>query len=140
MAHVIVSSELTAELGRLASPVSKQKGAVLFRRGDEVSGIFLVRKGKVRVELDAADNIYRPRILGPNSILGLPATLSGAPYSLTAMVVEQSDLDFVPRQAVIKLLRDKPSLCFQILTLLSEEIAQSRSAMKAADSLGYVAH
>lgn len=139
MAHLIVSFELKTELGRLASPVSRQKGSVLFRRGENVSGVFLIRKGKVSMELDAADGIYPPRTFGPDSILGLPATLSGTPYSLTARTTEPSELDFVPRQAVLNVLRDKPSLCFQVMALLSEEIVETRSSIKAADSLGLVA-
>jgi CRP-like cAMP-binding protein len=140
MAHLIVSFELKTELGRLASPVSRQKGSVLFRRGENVSGVFLIRKGKVSMELDAADGIYPPRTFGPDSILGLPATLSGTPYSLTARTTEPSELDFVPRQAVLNMLRDKPSLCFQVMALLSEEIVETRSSIKAADAFGLVAH
>ncbi len=139
MAHLIVSFELKTELGRLASPVSRNKGSFLFRRGEDVSGIFLIRKGKVSMELDAADGIYPPRTFGPDSILGLPATLSGTPYSLTAKTMEPSDLDFVPRQAVIDLLRDKPSLCFQVMALLSEEIVETRSTIKAVDTLTLIA-
>jgi CRP-like cAMP-binding protein len=139
MAHFTISAELKAELGRLASTVSRHKGAVLFRCGEEVSGVFLILSGKVSLELDAADNIYPPRVLGPGSILGLPATLSGAPYSMTAKVMEQSELDFTPRPVVMELLRAKPSLCFEVMALLSEEIGQMRSYISAADSLGYAA-
>jgi CRP-like cAMP-binding protein len=138
MASFIVSTELKIQLERLASIVSRPKGTVLFRRGEEVSGIFLIREGKVNLGLDSDGGLYPTRSLGPGSVLGLPATVSGAAYSLTAEVTEDSELGFVPRQAVIVLLRESPFLCFQVMEMLSDEISGIRSAMKLADAPGNI--
>jgi CRP-like cAMP-binding protein len=72
----------------------------LFRRGDKAVGVFLVRRGKVSLSLDGTSVISRT--LGPGSLLGLPATLSGEPYSLTATVAEDCQLDFIRREAVLR--------------------------------------
>ena len=133
MATLLATNEIAAELDRMALAVSKPAGAVLFRRGEEPSGIFLVREGKVRLSLDDTRH-FPPKILGSGSIIGLPATLSGSPYSLTAEVVEDAELGFVPRKALMRFLRSNPALCFQLMQTLSEEISDMRAAIKNAGS------
>jgi CRP-like cAMP-binding protein len=128
--NLIPSPELKAELERLATIVSKPKGTILFRRGEEVTGVFLIRSGRVSLALDCDTSVYPPRILGCGAIAGLPATISGNPYSLTAKVVDDAELAFVPRDAVLHCLRNNPTLCFQVMDMLSGEISDIRSAFK----------
>ncbi|MBZ5546788.1 MAG: cyclic nucleotide-binding domain-containing protein [Acidobacteriia bacterium] len=128
--NLIPSPELQAELERLATIVFKPKGAILFRRGEDVSGVFLIRSGRVSLALDCETQVFPARILGPRAIAGLPATVSGNPYSLTAKVVEDSELAFVPRNAVLTCLQRNPALCFQVMDMLSGEISDIRSAFK----------
>lgn len=132
--NLMVSPELKDELERLATIVSQPRGAVLFRRGDSVSGVFLIRKGKVSLALDCETPVYPKRTLCAGCVVGLPATVSGAPYSLTAEVVEDAELGFVPRQAVMDCLRCNPHLCFQVMDMLSGEISGIRAAVKLVDS------
>ena len=128
--NLIPSPELRAELESLATIVSKPKGTILFRRGDDASGVFLVRKGRVNLGLDFVSRVYPDRTLAAGAIAGLPATVSGNPYSLTAKVAEDSELAFVPRDAVVACLRSNPFLCFQVMYMLSGEISGIRSAFK----------
>jgi CRP-like cAMP-binding protein len=128
--NLIPSHELQAELGSRATIVFKPKGTILFRRGDDVSGVFLIRSGQVSLGLDCETPIYPARILGPGAIAGLPATVSGNPYSLNAKVVEDSELAFVPRNAVVACLQNNPFLCFQVMDMLGGEISDIRSAFK----------
>ena len=67
--------------------------------------------------------------MGPGSLLGLPATLNGRPYSLTATVAEDCKLVFVRREAVLRLLRQNTFVCFQALQILGSEISDMRRAM-----------
>ena len=128
--NLIPSPELKAELEQRATTVFKRKGTILFERGEEVSGLFLIRSGRVSLALDCETSVYPPRILGPGAIAGLPATVSGNPYSLTAMVVDDAELAFVPRAAVLNCLQNNPTLCFQVMDMLSGEICDIRSAFK----------
>jgi CRP-like cAMP-binding protein len=128
--NLIPSPELQAELERLATTVFKPTGTILFRRGDDVSGMYLIRSGQVRLCLDCETPLYPARILGPGAIVGLPATVSGNSYSLSAKVVEDSELAFIPRDAVLKCLQINPVLCFQVMDMLSGEISDIRTAFK----------
>lgn len=127
---LIPSPELRAEIERLATVVFKPKEAFLFRCGDEPSGIFLIRSGQVRLGLDCDTSVYPARILGPGAIVGLPATVAGNPYTLTAEVMQDSELAFVPRDLLVAALRSNIRLCFQIMDMLSGEIADIRAAFK----------
>ncbi len=130
MGTFVVSAELKTEFERMSSTVSKSKGAVLFRRGDPAHGVFLIRKGKVRVELDSAGRIFPTQTLGPGSVAGLPASVSGAAYSLTAKVAEDSELGYIPRGQLIKLLGCNPQLCMSAMKVMSREISRMRAALK----------
>jgi CRP-like cAMP-binding protein len=128
--NLIPSPELRAELESRATIISKPKGAILFRRGDDAAGVFLVRKGRVKLGLDLVTRMYPDRTLGAGAIAGLPATVSGEPYSLTAKVAEDSELAFVPRETVLACLQNNSSLCFQVMYMLGGEISGIRSAFK----------
>ena len=129
-APFVISSKLKIEFERLGAVVAKSKGTILFRRGDPVSGLFLIRKGKLALELDPASGIYPPHALGPGTVAGLPATVTGAAYSLTARVMEDSELAYVPRQRVLKLLAGDPRLCLLAMQTVSQEISRMRAAVK----------
>jgi CRP-like cAMP-binding protein len=128
-------SELASELDRIASDASVSKGKILFRSGDPVSGVFIVRKGTVLLSLGISNDMYPPRLLGPGQILGLPATLTGH-YSLTAEVASpDAQLGFVPSRHVSDLLESSPRLCFLAMRFISEEIARVRTAIKESPPL-----
>ena len=130
MATFVVSADLKSEFEKLSSAVSKSKGTVLFRRGDPASGLFMVRTGKVTLELESAERVYPTRILGPGSVAGLPASVSGAAYSLTATVAEDSELAYIPREKLIRLLGENPQLCMSAMRMMSREISRMRAAVK----------
>jgi len=73
-------------------------------------------------------------MLGPGAIAGLPASVSGNPYSLTAEVLQDSELAFVPRHLVVSFLKNNPILGFEVIRMLSSEICDARSVFKAKAS------
>ncbi len=133
--HLVVSSAMQEQLLSVATVVFKAKDATLFRHGDAVIGLYLIRKGKVSLSLEGANPSFPPRILGPGSVVGLPATIAGTPYSLTARVVEDAELAFVSRDALLDCLRINPPLCFEVMNMLSGEISGTRLAVKQSGAL-----
>jgi len=118
----------------LGTIVFKRKGTILFSRGDACTGVFLVRGGKVLLALDRINTAFPPRTLGAGCVIGLPAAVGGSPYSLTATVVEDAELTFVPRQALVDCLKQNPSLCFEVMDILSREISGTRHALKCSSA------
>jgi len=103
-------------------------GSFLFHRGDNCQGVFVIKSGRVRLSMET----HRPameRTAWAGSVLGLPATMSGKPYSLTAEVIEITKYIFVDGYKVRDTLARNPELCFEVLGLLSREVQQLRERL-----------
>lgn len=124
-----LSRDLYSKLQNLATPTVKTKGSTLFQMGQRAEGAFLVRSGRVRLSLGHSP-LFPSRSMGPGNVIGLPATFSGEPYSLTAKAECNCRLDFIPRARLLELLRCNPEVGFHVVRVLSEEIFQMRKAAK----------
>lgn len=82
-----------------------------------------------RVALSAGDDPTQvTRIAESGSLLGLPATLTGRSYSLTAEAVIDTHLIVIGVDEFRRLLREKPDVCYSITKMLAEEISAFRRA------------
>jgi CRP-like cAMP-binding protein len=117
------------ELLEESSPRIEPAGVVLFRRDQPAFGIFLVGTGSVSLRFDRTHTTVLDRIAGRGSILGLPATLSGSAYSLTAVTRERCRLAFLERERLLKMLRNNTEVCLQLLGVLGEEVISVRDVM-----------
>jgi CRP-like cAMP-binding protein len=122
-------SALHNELNSVASRVSLPLGSMLFRCGDPVSGIYLIRSGAVTMYLDAPAETHIAKALGPGDIAGLPAALTGV-YSLSARVTADAELGFISADEVTALLERSPHLCLLAARSMSDEIARTRSGIR----------
>ena len=125
-------SALWAALEEVSTRIAVPKGEVLFQQGEAGRGVFLLREGRVKLSLHAAGRKKVPyRIVGPGSILGFPATLSNAPYSLTAENLADCELGFAPADDVINLLSKRSDLCFQAVEIVAHEVRKLRRRQAA---------
>ncbi len=123
-----LSPSISSQLQAIGEPVLKKKGTVLLRAGEPGRGAFLIKSGLVEMTLAANPKLYPGRRLGAGKVIGLPATFSGAPYSLTAECATNCRLYFIPRQSLLELLRHDPAAGFQIVRILREEIFRMRKS------------
>ena len=118
---------LWAALEGICSRMAVAKGKVLFQQGEAGRGVFLLRQGKVRLSLHRTGGKELPyRVAGPGNILGLPATLSHAPYSLTAENLADCEVGFAPAEDVLNLLSKRGDLCFQAVEIMAHEVRKLR--------------
>ncbi|HUB02862.1 MAG TPA: Crp/Fnr family transcriptional regulator [Terriglobales bacterium] len=129
-----ISSALRQQLLQVSTFAIRPEGAVLFRCGDHCAGLFLILSGRVRLVLEPSNPVLPDRVLGPGHLVGLPSAMAGAPYSLTAVVVESAELACVSRPELTACLRSSPELCFEVMEILSREISGTRSAIKRIGS------
>jgi CRP-like cAMP-binding protein len=128
-----VSQTAQSQLLAKARRVTEPRGAVLFRRGEPAFGVFWVRKGSIGLRLDAEDGqSLWDRTATADSIVGLPGTLAGGHYSLTAVALEESELAFIDRQALIELIQDDPGLGLELMRALADEVLQIRARLASA--------
>lgn len=123
------SDDIRNVLDAMATPISRPKNAVLFHQGDAPKGVYVVRKGNVRMTVKAGDSEVLMRVAHAGAVLGLPGVLGNKPYSLTAVTVHASELGFVPAEKLVDAIRTNPALGLQVLQLLSEDVRAARGAI-----------
>jgi CRP-like cAMP-binding protein len=127
IAPFAASAQLRQALSACGQPQVTEPGTVLFQQGEAVRGIYVVNSGKIRLSLTDPDGLSAPeRIAQEGSVLGLPATMGGSPYTLTACVQERAQVVFVDRERALALLRQNPMLCFEVVEILAHEVSHMR--------------
>jgi|HubBroStandDraft_5_1064220.scaffolds.fasta_scaffold385571_2 CRP-like cAMP-binding protein len=126
-----VCSELITALDQNATESFAKAGTVLFRCGDSVSAVYLVRRGRLALEWASGNRLIQLDFAGPGRIVGLPAALNGT-YSLTASAVEDTELAFIPSQWVIELLEGDWRLSLAATRMVSREVVRMRSMLRTS--------
>ncbi len=125
-----VDTELETKLLGKARNISMRAGALLFNQGDAVTGVYILSKGRARLTLRSVDGkIHLEEIVGRGGLLGLPAAISGTPYSLTAEVLSDSELAFLSREELVSLMQSDVSLSLKLVELLSQEVRAMRDVI-----------
>jgi CRP-like cAMP-binding protein len=121
--------DLQALLCSYATRLVKRKAADrIFREGEESRGFYLVKQGKLKLFMGPEQGKkVANRLAGPGCLVGLPATVSGHPYSLTCDVVEDAELAYLSLADFSKLMTHEPEAAMQLLKLLSTEVQTIRS-------------
>ena len=99
----------------------------LFKEDQRSLGVFLVVKGKVCMSLKNLDKL--DRIFSSGSLLGIPATFTGHPYSLAAVALTDAEVVHVERQAFLELMARQSELCREAMDMLSREVSFIQSAL-----------
>jgi|SRR5215469_6132537 len=108
-------------LSTITSSAAYPKGATLFVEGQTARGVFILCSGRVKLSTSAADgSTLIARISREGEVLGLPATMTGKPYELTAEVVEPTQANFISRAEFLKFLREHGEAALRIAQQLAE--------------------
>lgn len=114
----------------LANPVPCPNDTVLFRQGDECSGLFTLKSGGATLEMDCENGeVCAEFAADGGSLLGLPAVLSGEKYSLTTVALRGSDVGFVKRNDFLDLMNSSPALSLGALQVMAAETRAARAAL-----------
>ncbi|MHB8616557.1 MAG: Crp/Fnr family transcriptional regulator [Candidatus Acidiferrales bacterium] len=124
--------EALQRLATITSASSYPKGATLFVEGQTARGVFILCNGRVKLSTSSVDGkTLIVRIADPGEVLGLPATITGKPYELTADAVEPVQTNFISRTDFLSFLRDHGEAALRVAQQLGETyhaaIAEMRS-------------
>jgi CRP/FNR family transcriptional regulator, cyclic AMP receptor protein len=119
-------------LSSITAASSYPKGATLFVEGQAGRGVFILCNGRVKLSTSSVDGrTLIVRIAEPGEVLGLPATVTGKAYELTAEVVEPTQANFVSRTDFLNFLREYGEVSLRVAQQLGETyhaaIAEMRS-------------
>jgi CRP-like cAMP-binding protein len=130
-------AELRELLRNYASEVVIRKSpAFIFREGEKAHGFYLVLRGAVRLYLESipGEKIME-RVLTQSYLVGLPATISGHPYSLTCELVEDAELAYLSLRDFSNLMKCETDGAMKLLGLLSGEVQAARAEIARAPRL-----
>jgi CRP-like cAMP-binding protein len=91
------------------------------------AGVFLVAKGKVCLSM--RDCPQFDRVFNSGSLLGVPATFTGHPYSLAATAITKAEVVHVNREKFLEVMTNQPELCREATDMLSREVSFIHAAL-----------
>lgn len=119
-------------LAQITSASSYPKGATLYLEGQPARGVYILCQGRVKLSTSSKDGkTLIARIADAGEVLGLPASVTGKPYELTADVIEPTQANFITREDFLNFLRDHGEAALRVAQQLGETyhaaIAEMRS-------------
>ncbi len=120
------------KLAAITSAAAYPKGAILFVEGQSPRGVFILCSGRVKLSTSSADGrTLILRISEPGEVLGLPATVTGKPYELTADVIEPSQANFIRREDFLLFLREHGEAALRVAQQLGETYHSAIAEMRS---------
>jgi CRP-like cAMP-binding protein len=103
-----------------------EKGATLFSAGDESRGIYRLVKGRVDLRAQGPpEEMPATRKVEINEVLGLTETILGIPYKANATAVSACRCEYVPRDDLIRVLREDPKAAFPLVENLATHLQKN---------------
>ena len=99
-------------------------GAVLFAEGQSPRGVFIVRRGRVKLSICGSDGrTLILRIVEAGSPLGVAAVVSGRQYEATAETQEPCEVSFLRQADLLRLMRTHGELALWVTQNISQDYA-----------------
>ena len=118
-------------LATITSSAAYPKGATLFVEGQPARGVFILCSGRVKLSTSSADGkTLILRISEPGEVLGLPATVTGTCYELTADVIEPAQANFISRSEFLNFLKENGEAALRVAQQLGETYHAAVSEMR----------
>src|SRR5580704_7462116 len=118
-------------LSQITGSATYPKGATLFVEGQPSRGVFILCSGHVKLSTSSADGkTLILRISEPGDLLGLPATISGRPYEVTADVIEPTQANFISHADFLNFLREHGEAALRVAQELSETYQTAFAEMR----------
>ena len=116
-----LSPRAVESLAEISSSATYPKGAILFVEGQEPRGVFVICNGRVKLTASSAEGkSLITRIAEAGEVVGLPGTISGKPYELTAEALEPIQANFIPREVFLQFLKEHGEAALRVAEMLSE--------------------
>ncbi|HMD18482.1 MAG TPA: Crp/Fnr family transcriptional regulator [Terriglobales bacterium] len=101
-------------------------GAVLFAEGQAPRGVFIVRRGRVKLSICSSDGrTLILRIADPGCLLGVAAVVSGRNYEATAETQEPSEISFLRHTDLLRLMRLHGEFALWVTQHISQDYAST---------------
>lgn len=117
-----IEADCMSELDEIKSVELYTKNDVLYVQGSEPKALYRLRKGKVKIEQlnqDGKTRIFYVYIQG--DFFGFRPLLSNEKHPVTAIFLEDSEIEIFEGNEFIKIAKESPNLSFNLVEILSFE-------------------
>ncbi len=107
------------------------KGSVLYKEGNRISGIYCIENGIVKAYKTGPDG--KEQIVAfakKGDITGYRSVLSNEPACTTAEVLIDTEICFIPGNVIIQLVKQNGDFALKLLQLVCKELNQANSFIK----------
>jgi len=110
------------EVQKIEHVASFPAGAIIFMEGQPARGVYVLRKGRVKLLTTNSDGrTLIMKIANPGEALGLNSVITGKPYDLTAEILQPAELAFIPRADFLKCITEHGDVCMHYASHLSRD-------------------
>jgi CRP/FNR family transcriptional regulator, cyclic AMP receptor protein len=133
LAHIPLFSELSSkELRKLAGAAIQRTfpaGSVIVRQGEPGVGLYVLIRGRARVQQQSADGSpHQLTLMGSGEVFGELALLDNAPRSATVVAEEETTALVIPIFDFRSLLRDDSDIAIKLLAVLARRVRTAESS------------
>jgi CRP/FNR family transcriptional regulator, cyclic AMP receptor protein len=115
-----LGSDALADFNGLRSQAVYPAGAILFLEKQDPRGVFVLCGGQVKLSISSSGGkTLILRIAKAGEILGLIATMSGAPYEVTAETLHPCQVSFIRREDFLHFINKHPAAYRNMVRQLS---------------------
>lgn len=112
------------------------RNAVIFRRGDQGSGMLVVLQGRVRISvLSPEGQEVSLGVLGPGEVVGEMALLDGGTRSADVCAVDECVVLTIQRSHFLPLLQGNANLCLRLIEVLCARLRRSNLSVEEIATL-----
>jgi CRP/FNR family transcriptional regulator, cyclic AMP receptor protein len=101
-----------------------EPGEYVFRKGDEPTHIYLVKRGSIELLLPDDDTFIEKKKLGVGECFGQVALMSMQRHTIEAMAIEETELIVLSRRALIELRHADIELFALLMMNIARELAR----------------
>jgi CRP/FNR family transcriptional regulator len=121
-----LSPAVADAMEQAALTTSYPTGAVLFAEEQSPRGVFIVRRGRVKLSICGSDGrTLILRIVDSGSPLGVAAVVSGRDYEATAETQEPSEISFIRQSDLVRLMRQHGEIALWVTQHISRDYAST---------------
>jgi len=106
--------------------ITIKKGEFIFKEGEKTSGLYIVNKGKVKVISDDIEGReVLIRLAADGDIVGHRGFGGNWTYSISAKILEETELTFLPIKIFNILAKSNPEFTYALMMFFAEELRKS---------------
>tara|TARA_B100000315_G_scaffold259426_1_gene315446 strand:- start:201 stop:692 length:492 start_codon:yes stop_codon:yes gene_type:complete len=111
-------------LFELLGKVRYGKDELIFSQGDPASHIYIVRKGKVKIYMEAEDTNLELIEFGVGECFGESALIGIEPHSASALAVQKTELIVLSGQALLSLYNSDRDIYIMVILNIAREVCR----------------